>query len=438
MGLAALTIDGVGNMLGSGIYGLVGKAAGIMGNAVWLAFAGSMVAALLTGLSYACIGSRYPRAAGAAYVTHRAYRWPYLSYLVGLAVAASGLTSMATASRVVSGFFQDLGVALPTPVLVVAFLLLVAAVVYRGMRESTWMNIVCTTIEVLGLVIVVAVGLRYWGSVNYMETPPRPEGSAGSLGVVLVLNGAVLTFFSFIGVEDLLNVTEEVKDPRRTLPIALIGALIVGTVIYMSVSITAVSVLHYSTLAESKSALVDVVRTAAPWFPPLLFTAISIFAVSNTALLNFVMGSRLLYGMSRQRLLPTRLGKVHPVRRTPHVAIAVLLVVVVTLALSGDIRELAEATALLLLGVFCVVNTALILLKYRKDEPRGAFEVPAAVPAAGVLVCLALIGARLFGTGADFKAPMIAGGIGVFVTVLYFITRPRNVLMEEQPITEEV
>ena len=98
MGLAALTIYGVGNMLGSGIYGLVGKAAGIMGNAVWLAFAGSMVAAMLTGLSYACIGSRYPRAAGAAYVTHRAYGWPYLSYLVGLAVAASGLTSMATAS----------------------------------------------------------------------------------------------------------------------------------------------------------------------------------------------------------------------------------------------------------------------------------------------------------------------------------------------------
>ncbi|HYO11362.1 MAG TPA: APC family permease [Tepidisphaeraceae bacterium] len=431
MGLVSLIIYGVGDMLGAGVYGLVGKAAGLMGNAVWLAFAGSMVAAMLTGLSYANIGSRYPRAAGAAYVTHRAYGWPYLSYLVGLAVAASGLTSMATGSRVIAGFLQTLGLALPAPALVVLFLLFIAAVVFRGMRESAWLNAICTAVEVGGLMIVIGVGIRYWGSVNYFETPPHPDGSAGALSLTLVLNGAVLTFFSFIGFEDMLNVAEECKDARRTIPIALICALIIGTVIYMAVSITAVSVLHYSELAKSPAALVDVVRKAAPWFPPILFTGISIFAVSNTALLNYVMGSRLLYGMSRQGLLPAPLGRVHATRRTPHVAIGVLLLVVTALALSGDIRQLADSTSLLLLGVFCVVNTALIILKFRDDEPRGAFEVPAVVPALGVLVCLTLIAARLFGAGADRKAPLIAGAIGLVITALYFVLRPKHVVMDD-------
>src|SRR5687768_13688155 len=140
MGLAALTIYGVGDMLGAGIYGLVGRAAGIMGNAIWLAFIGSMVAALLTGLSYANIGSRYPRAAGAAYVTHRAYRLTFLSYVVGLVVTASGLTSMATGSRVIAGYLYGAGLRLAVELLAAGFLLLLAGVVFRGIRESTWMN----------------------------------------------------------------------------------------------------------------------------------------------------------------------------------------------------------------------------------------------------------------------------------------------------------
>src|SRR5687768_14300932 len=147
MGLAALTIYGVGDMLGAGIYGLVGTAAGIMGNAIWLAFAAAMVAALLTGLSYANLGSRYPRAAGAAYVTQRAYHRPLLSYIVGLAVAASGLTSMATGSRVFADyirrfeFFQQLGIErISTFVLAAFFLLVITFIVFWGIRQSTWFN----------------------------------------------------------------------------------------------------------------------------------------------------------------------------------------------------------------------------------------------------------------------------------------------------------
>ena len=428
MGLPALVIYGVGDMLGAGIYGLIGQAAGLMGHMVWLAFAGSMVAATLTGLSYACLGSRYPRAAGAAYVTHRAFRLAPLTYVLGLCVTASGLTSMATGSRVIAGYLQKLGLDLPMEWMALGFLVLLTGVVLRGMRESTWMNAVCTTVEFSGLVLVIAVGLPYRGSVDYLTMPPGVESSSDLLR--LTLQGSVLTFFSFIGFEDMLNVSEEVKDPERTLPRALVIALLVATVIYMAVAITAVSVLPPDVLAKSPAALVDVVTTAAPWVPRWLFTGIGIFAVANTALLNYIMGSRLLYGMSRQGLLPAALGTVHPTRQVPQRAALTLLAVVVGLVMIGDISALAAATSLLLLSAFVVVNTALLVLKSRKDEPTGQFEIPAAVPLLGAVVCLCLIAARLFDPKANPDAPMIAGGIIGISALLYLAMRPKNVVMD--------
>ncbi|MBM4081381.1 MAG: amino acid permease, partial [Planctomycetes bacterium] len=189
LGLTALTLYGVGDMLGAGIYALVGKVAGVMGNAVWMAFLVSMVAALLTGLSYASLGSRYPRAAGAAYITHRAYRWPFFSYLIGLAVMASGLTSMATQSRAFSGYFSGLVGHLPAEVLIVGFILVLSFVNFWGIRESSWLNLVCTLVEMAGLGIVIVVAAPALGSVNYL-TIPRTEGDA--IWPIL-LSGSVLT-----------------------------------------------------------------------------------------------------------------------------------------------------------------------------------------------------------------------------------------------------
>lgn len=425
MGLVSLTIYGVGDMLGSGIYALVGKAAGIMGNAVWLAFAASMVPALLTGLSYACIGSRYPRAAGAAYVTHRAYNYTFLSYVVGLAVMASGLTSMATSSRAFADYLGELHILgpVPFPAIVVAFVLFVAWINFRGMRESAWMNAVCTSVEVFGLLFVVAVGARFWGGdVDYFE-PPRP---GQSLSTGLVLSGAVLTFFSFVGFEDLLNVAEEVKEPERTLPWGIILAMIITTIIYMLVSVTAISVVRHDELAASDAPLLEVVRRAAPWFPQNVFTVVCAFAVSNTVLLNYVMASRLAYGMARQGLLPRFLGHVHPRRRTPHLAILTLMVTVLFLALTTRVKALGEATSLLLLMVFVVVNGALIVLKLRPNEPRGRFEVPIVVPGLGVLACSTLL-ARSLMDPDKWTALGLASSILLVIVILFFVMRPRAI-----------
>jgi APA family basic amino acid/polyamine antiporter len=409
-------------MLGAGIYGLIGKAAGLVGSTVWLAFGVALIAALLTALSYASLGSRYPRAAGAAYVTQRAYGLPLLSFLVGLALVCSGLTSVATQSRV---FAANLAALLnidtiPIWVLALGFLLILAGIVFRGIRESIWLNVVCTVVEALGLVLVVAVGLSYWGSVDYLEMPPAAIEQGEWL---LLMQGAVLTFFAFIGFEDTFNVAEECRDPERTIPLGLMLAMGLAALLYMAVAITAVSVVPWAELAQAPGPITEVVRRAAPILPPIVFTAITLFAVANTALVNYVTASRLIYGMAQQGLLPARFGSVHAGRRTPHVAIVVLLLVVVPLALIGTIADLAAATVLLLLAVFAVVNGALFVLKRRPGEPRGYFEISPLVPALGLLVCLILVGVRVV-TG-DIGAPLIAGVLLLGSAGIYALLRPR-------------
>lgn len=431
LGLVSLTIYGVGNMLGAGIYGLIGKAAGEMGNAVWMAFVTSLVAAGLTGLSYASLGSRYPRAAGAAYVTHRAFTWPMLAYVVGLAVMASGLTSMATTAQVFAGYFLELAqwadhtgvrVAIITTLIVV-----LAGVNFWGLRESAWLNAVCTIIEASGLLLIIAVGLRFWGSVDYTDATSL-SNPTGELSGTLLLTGAVLTFYAFIGFEDLLNVSEEVKNPRRTFPLALVLAMVLATLIYMGVCVTAVSVVPHDQLAQSPAPLAQVMSVAAPWFSPRLFSLVALFAVLNTALLNYIMGSRLAYGMARQGLLPAFLGRLHASRRTPHTAILILAGIVLVLALSGNVKDLGKATSLLLLASFAVVNASLLVLQRRPGEPRGGFEVPWLVPAGGILVCLAMIGNEIVVAvrGGSTRPLIIAGIIVIGIFVLYGLMRPRN------------
>jgi basic amino acid/polyamine antiporter, APA family len=420
IGPVQMALYGLGSMLGAGIYGLMGKAAGIAGNAVWLAFIVALVAALLTALSYASLGSRYPRAAGAAYVTERAYGFPLLSFMVGLALVCSGLTSIATQSQVFAANIAALfGIeTIPVSWIALSFLLILTGIVFRGIRESIWVNVLCTLVEAGGLILVVAVGISYWGSVNYLETP---AGLGTDPATLLIMQGAVLTFFAFIGFEDMYNVAEEVREPERNLPLGLILAMAAAAILYVAVAVTAVSVVPWGELAEAPGPITEVVGRAAPSISPVVFTAITLFAVANTALVNYVTASRLIYGMARQGLLPAALGNVHAGRRTPHFAIAVLFLVLAPLALIGTITELAAATVLLLLLVFMVVNGALFILKSRADETRGRFEIPRFVPALGALICCVLIVVRT-ATG-DVQAPLLAGVLLLGSLAIYLLMR---------------
>jgi amino acid transporter len=236
-----------------------------------------------------------------------------------------------------------------------------------------------------------------------------------------MMQGAVLAFFAFIGFEDMYNVAEEVRQPERNLPLGLILAMAAAALLYIAVAVTAVSVVPWNELAKAPGPITEVVGRAAPAIPPIVFTAITLFAVANTALVNYVTSSRLLYGMARQGLLPARLGNVHAGRRTPHYAIAALFLALAPLALIGTIAELAAATVLLLLLVFMTVNGALFVLKGRKDEKPGRFEIPRFVPALGALVCGLLIVVRT-ATG-DIQAPLLAGALLVGALGVYALMR---------------
>jgi amino acid transporter len=388
-----------------------------MGTAVWLAFFVSMLAAGFTGLSYASLGSRYPRAGGAAYATHRAFNSGFLSYVVGLAILASGLTSMATAARVFAGYFSGVIWSGPIPVIAVVFTLAVAVVVLIGIKESLFANGLFTLIEVGGLLLVLTVGASYVGSVNYFDfsVPSNPDGE---FRISQILTGGVLTFYSFVGFEDMLNIAEEVKEPRKTMPRGLLLAVLISSLIYMGISVVAVSVLSPADLASSERPLVDVVAKAAPWFPTPLFGVIAMFAVANTALLNFIMSSRLLLGMGRHHLVPKPMSYLHPTRKSPDLAIAVVWILFVILVLSGDISSLAKATSVLLLSCFIVVNLALLVLK-RREKIEGTFDVPDFVPVLGALICGSLL------LKARASELFTAGTIIALIVALYFILRPK-------------
>ena len=310
IGPAQMALYGLGSMLGAGIYGLVGKAAGQTGNALWLAFVVALIAALLTALSYASLGSRHPRAAGAAYVTGRAYGYPLLSFMVGLALVCSGLTSIATQSRVFAANFIALFgfESVPVWLLALGFLLILTGIVFRGIREFD-----------VGQCAVHAgrggwVGARHRGrhlllGIGRLFRDARaPDGDHA---ILLVMQGAVLAFFAFIGFEDMINVAEETRDPERTIPLGLILAMAGAAVLYIAVAVTAVSVVPWQELAAAPGPITEVMGRAAPSIPPIVFTAITLFAVANTALVNYVTASRLIYGMARQGLLPRTLGSVH-------------------------------------------------------------------------------------------------------------------------------
>jgi amino acid transporter len=390
LGFWGLAFYGIGDILGSGIYALVGKVAGVAGAASWSAFTVALVVAGLTALTYAELGGRFPRSAGESFFTQQAFGRPGLSLVVGWVVLCSGILSLATVSVAFGGYMSGLVPGLPSKVTVVGILLLLAAINFRGMRESSTTNIVATMVELTGLLIVIVVGALFLNRESNQGITQTIEASR-DVDWTGIARGAALGFFAFIGFEDMVNVAEEVKEPERNMPRAILTALGVTGIVYLLVVVVATSVVAPATLAESKAPLLSVVQRSTDAVPDRLFTLIALFAVANTGLLNFIMGSRLIYGMSRQGLLPSALGKVHPKRRTPHLAILTILVVALALALSGTLTYLAGTTSLLLLLVFFTLNLSLIAIKRRDGEPVRTFCAPRVVPVVGALTCLGLM-----------------------------------------------
>jgi amino acid transporter len=390
LGFWALVVYGVGDILGAGIYALVGKVAGMAGHASWLSFLIALVVATFTALTYAELGGRFPKSAGESWFAEQAFGSKRFALAVGWVVLCSGVLSLATMSLAFAGYLAGLLPGVPIFFVVIAMLTLLAFINFRGIRESSAANILATTIELTGLLIVVVVGVLFLAKTGAAD-PVQTAAPAPAPTWANIAQGGAIAFFAFIGFEDMVKVAEEVKDPERNMPRAILLALLVTGVVYLVVIVVATRVVEPSVLAQSDAPLLTVVERAEPRIPTWLFGLIALFAVANTALLNFIMGSRMLYGMARQGLLPSWLGAVHRTRRTPHWAILAVLVVALGLALSGSLTYLAGTTSLLLLLVFFTLHVSLIVIKRRDDRDQSTFRVPFAVPILGAITCVALM-----------------------------------------------
>ena len=354
-------------------------------------------------MSYLELVTRYPQAAGAALYTHKAFGLHFFTFLIAFTVMCSGITSASTAANAFAGFVND-GFGFDLPVggvgitaIALGFMLLVALVNFRGVGESVKANVVLTLVELSGLLLVIFVGLYALtrGEADFTEVVLFSSGD--EKGVFFAVTAATsLAFFAMVGFEDSVNMAEECKDPRRDFPRMMLTGLGITGVIYVLVSITAVALVPVGDLSdESKgSALTQVVAAGAPGLPfDTIFPFIGMFAVANSALINMLMASRLLYGLANQDVLPRSLGKVHPVRRTPWVSIVFttaiafgLIVYVVRASASSDgataVELLGGTTALLLLCVFTVVNVSLLVLR-RRPVDHDHFKAPAFLPVVG-------------------------------------------------------
>ena len=440
MGPKLLLLFIVGDILGAGVYAVTGQMAAEVGGIVWLPFLTAFIVATITALSYLELVTKYPQAAGAALYTHKAFGIHFLTFIVAFAVVCSGITSASTSANVLAqnlvagldGAGWDTGLSTGgITVIAMAFMVLLALINLRGVGESVKFNVVLTLVEVTALGIVILIGFWVIASGDGDLSRVVAFENAEDRGIFMAVTVATsIAFFSMVGFEDSVNMVEETEDPVRIFPRTMLTGLGIAVIIYMLVAVSVVMVLSQDQLnvinEEEGKALLSVVEEGAPGLPiDKIFPFLTVFAVANTALINMLMASRLIYGMAKQRVLPSPLGKVSHSRRSPWVA--VIFTTVLALALiwyvasdpdSEIVSNLSNTTALLLLGVFAIVNVACMVLR-RDHVDTQHFVSPGVMPVVGAILCLYLFGPWVDRDGLVYE---IAGALLLIGIVLWVIT----------------
>ena len=374
LGLATTTLLGVGVILGAGIYALVGKATGLAGEAVWLSFVGAALVAGLTGLSYAELAAAIPRAGAEYHYARRAFG-PLVAFLVSWLL----LAGLAVASGAVAlGFGGYLAALAELPTVAGGLLCLAActALACWGTRETAAVAVLCTLLEVGGLLVVLVVGLPHVGDVDLTN---MPHGWAG------VGAAATLIFFAYIGFEEIVQLAEETKDPAHTMPRALLGSIAITTVLYVLVALAAVAVVGWEELAASDAPLAAVTDAALGSEASAALAMVALFSTGNTVLLLIVSAARLLWGMAEDGALPAGLARVGTTKKTPWVATLIVAGLAGgVMAMAGRIETIANLVNLALFATFLAMNASLIALRWKEPELERPFRVPGAIPVPGL------------------------------------------------------
>ncbi len=365
LGLFQLTLAGVGIILGAGVYALIGVAAGIAGNAVWMSFLFSAIVALFTGLSYAELSSMF-KGDAAEFDYLRAGLNKHIGFWLAMSMIFGAIISAAAVALGFAGYFIQL---VPMPLIAAAVLLLLVTGIINlvGIKEVSLFNTVAVIAEVAGLFIIILLGLGHYGSVDYLELANGFEG---------IFKSAALIFFAFLGFESIVKLRAETKNPEKTVPKAVIYSIIITSVIYVLVALAAVSVVGWETLSASDAPLATVAQAVFGNSAFLLLTIIALFSTANTVLIINVASSRQIYGIAKENSLPKILSYVNPKTNTPVIAILATLVIALIFALIGDISIVANLTNFFIFLTFAAVNLSLIMLRYNHKGMHRGFRCP--------------------------------------------------------------
>ncbi|HUT00753.1 MAG TPA: amino acid permease [Candidatus Thermoplasmatota archaeon] len=364
LSLWQLTVMSVGIILGAGIYVILGEAAGLSGNYIWLSFIIAAVVATLTAFSYAELSSRFPKA-GAEYVYVENSFGNRAAWLVAWLLLAGSVIGGAT---VAMGFAQYFSVIFHTPIIAIALIMLVIIIIILiiGVQQTAKITILFTAVEIAGLVIVIFIGIPYIGSVNYFEAAQGLKG---------VIEAGVLIFFGYLGFEGITRLAEETKNPEKNIPKAIMYSMIITTVFYILVGISAVSVIPWQELATARAPLALVAQRVFGEQSFLILSVIALFSTFNTALMMLLTGSRLIYGIAQQEAIPKFFTMVGKRLRTPWIAIITIVVASMFFLFLGDLKTIANLTNFTIFSVFIVINASVIYFRYKKPITTG-FRVP--------------------------------------------------------------
>lgn len=381
IGLFTLTMYGVGIILGAGVYALVGKAAGETGNSLWISFLIASLVSIFTGLSYMELISMFPTSAAEYVYVKHSFQHEIPAFSVGWIEIFADVIAASAVAIGFAGYFVSLFGG--HPVLVALTLIAVLSIVnFWGIAESTKLNVMFSFIEIAGLLLLIVVAIPYIGSVNYMEM---------TKGIPGVLSASALVFFAFIGFEDIANITEETRNPQRTAPRALLFSVLITAVIYVLVAISAVSLVGPEQLSASTAPLALAISQVFGQNAFTLMSIIALFATANTVLVMLIVGSREIYGMSRDGSLPKILSRIHKSRRTPWVAVVFIMFCTMLFILLGDIKLVASITDFCTFAVYCFVNASLIILRYKEPNRKRLFSVPLNIGKFPILPFLGLV-----------------------------------------------
>ena len=381
--LPLLVLYGLGNILGAGIYVLIGKVSGVAGLLTPLSFFVASLLVVTTAFTYSELSSRYPVSAGEAVYLFKAFGNKYSALIIGLMITTTGVLSASTITVGFVGYLQ-IFIDINKYLAIIPILLLLSALAIWGIKQSIQAAALLTLIEIFGLLIIIWFGRDYLPNIDTQIYINAFAFNDAALWTG-VFAGAFLAFYAFIGFEDMVNVAEEVKNPEKNMPRAILLSLAIATIIYTLVSLIAVSTITPQTLAEHDAPLALIYQQLSG-FSPSLIAGIGMLAIINGALIQIIMASRVLYGMSRQNWLPEILGRINATTGTPIYATLITTLIITVLALWLPIITLAELTSLFILIIFSLMHLALIKIKINKQSvSSNVRQYHIAIPIVGLV-----------------------------------------------------